>query len=99
MKKDDITEVVELLNNKIKVLEALLGCKDSEIDILKGCLKEIGTQINVDDIREPDFANLSDPFAKVEYRHTNLFLQKAYTYCREDNILLDKINDALNRVR
>ena len=55
MKRDDITEVVELLNNKIKVLEALLECRDSEIDILKGCLKEIGTQINVDDIREPNF--------------------------------------------
>ena len=99
MKRDDITEVVELLNNKIKVLETLLECRNSEIDILKGCLKEIGAQINVEDIREPNFADLSNPFARVEYRRTNLFLQKTYTYCRKDDILLEKINDALNRVR
>ena len=99
MKSDNIIEVVELLNNKIKVLEALLKCKDSEIDILKSCLKEIGAQINVDDIREPNFADSLNPFAIVEYRRTNLFLQKTYTYCRKDDMLLEKINDALNRIR
>ena len=90
----------ELLHAKIRVLEALVQAKDSEINILKECLKEIGTQINVEDISDYDFSlsNVLDPTAKVEYKRTNLFLQKAYVYTRQDNILLDKINAALRRV-
>lgn len=93
-------EVVELLQGKIRVLEALIEAKDSEINILKNCLKEIGTQITVKDVRDYDFSlsNSLNPTTKVEYRRTDLFLQKAYTYSRQDNILLDKINDALRRV-
>lgn len=86
--------VVELLQGKIRVLEALVKAKDSEIDLLKECLKEIGTQINVENIRDYDFS--LDPIAKVEYKRTNLFLQKSYVYTRQDNILLDKINAVLH---
>ncbi len=88
---------IELLENKIKVLETLLECKNSEINILKDCLKEIGTQITVEDMREPNFDDWSNPLAKVEYRRTELFLQKAYIYSKKDHILLDKINDALRK--
>ena len=96
---NDIEAVVELLNNKIKVLETLLECKDSEINILKDCLKELGTQITVDDMSEPNFADLSNPLSRVEFRRTVLSLQKAYTYSLKDHKLLDKINDALSRVQ
>lgn len=91
-------EIVELLQNKVRVLETLIKCKDSEIDILKNCLQEIGTQIRVDDIKQPDFSNLQNPLARVEYRRTELFLQKAYTYSLRDHKLLDDINDALRKV-
>lgn len=89
---------VELLQNKVRVLETLLKCKDDEIDILKNCLREIGTQIRVEDMKQPDFNNLQNPFARVEYRRTELFLQKAYTYSLRDHKLLDDINDALRTV-
>lgn len=90
---------IGLLRDKIKVLETLLECKNSEIDILKNCLREIGTQITVEDMVEPDFEELwNNPTAKIEFRRTDLFLQKAYVYSRKDHILLDKINDALRKV-
>ena len=93
-------EVVDLLTNKIRVLETLLECKKSEINILKDCLKEIGTQITVEDMVEPDFHNLvNNPLAEVEMRKTILFLDRVYVYSKKDHKLLDKINDALRRVQ
>ena len=93
-------EVVELLTSKIRVLEALLECKKSEIKILKDCLKEIGAEIKVEDMTDPDFYNLAkSPLAKLEMKKTTLFLNKAYVYSKEDHELLDKINDALRKVQ
>lgn len=97
---DKSFEHIELLQNKIRVLETLLECRNSEIEILKNCLKEIGTQIKVEDVVEPDFHNLlNNPFAKVEMRKTILSLERVYVYSKRDHVLLDKINDALRRVQ
>ena len=95
-----MNEFVELLTNKIRVLETLLECKDSEIDVLKDCLKEIGTQITVEDMIEPDFKNLvNNPLAKIEIKKTTLHLDKVYVYSNKKCKLLDQINDALSKVQ